>query len=217
MRPDTRSCVLIIERAERPSWDPLGDGGLRISGTSLRASTAANSRSEARRFFSEIEISHESMRSNLGSVDSLSMRKTALARRQSNLIWRPNHQEAEPMDQEKEMIAGISQRHIVSKALQELAARNCAGFEDVLWLMFGDDWTIILRALERRQLVRHVQTEDTYIITDEGRRVLGVLRLAGHGSENERKETAATPSSKRAARAFSAGSAGQPPGPQRRS
>lgn len=101
------------------------------------------------------------------------------------------------MGEEHEMVAGASRRSILSHALQGLAEKDHAGFEDFLWISFGDNWTIILQNLERRQLIKHSQTDDHYVITDEGRRVLGVLRRAGHGTEDSRpKQRGGSPASR---------------------
>ena len=94
------------------------------------------------------------------------------------------------MGEEREMVAGISQKIILSLALQELASKDHARFEDFLWITFGDDWTAFLQNLKRRQLIRHIQSDDHYVITDEGRRVLGVLRRAGHGTEDSHPQQA---------------------------
>jgi len=79
------------------------------------------------------------------------------------------------------MVAGISQRETLSRALQALAQKDPSRFENILWLDFGDDWKAVLRSLERRQIVRYAAPDDSHVITPEGRRVLGVLRQEGHG------------------------------------
>lgn len=94
------------------------------------------------------------------------------------------------MGEEHEMVAGTSQKTILSRALQELADKDHARFEDYLWIIFGDEWMIFLQNLERRRLIKYIQADDYYVITDEGRRVLGVLRRAGHGIEDSRSQIA---------------------------
>lgn len=79
------------------------------------------------------------------------------------------------------MVAGLSQRETLSRALQALASKDPFLFENILWLDFGDDWKSVLQSLERRQIIRYVAPDDSHVITPEGRRVLGVLRQAGHG------------------------------------
>ena len=81
------------------------------------------------------------------------------------------------------MVAGLTQREIISKALFALARKEPGRFEDILWLAYGDDWTVILRSLTGRGIVRYSTTDDAHTITDEGRRILGALRHAGHGVE----------------------------------
>ncbi len=84
------------------------------------------------------------------------------------------------------MVAGLTQREILSRALYALAGKNPGEFENILWLAYGDEWTVILRTLRQRGMVRYSQSDDYDTITDEGRRVLGALRRAGHGVEGER-------------------------------
>ena len=79
------------------------------------------------------------------------------------------------------MVAGLTQREIISKALFALSHNEPSRFEDILWLAYGDDWTVILRSLISRGIVRYSNARDTHAITDEGRRMLGTLRQAGHG------------------------------------
>lgn len=83
------------------------------------------------------------------------------------------------------MVATPAQRETLSRALQALANKRSGHFEDILWLAYGDEWTLILQALTRRGVVRYSNSEDEHAITDEGRRVLGVLREAGHGVDRE--------------------------------
>jgi hypothetical protein len=92
------------------------------------------------------------------------------------------HADAEPHP-ERDMVAGLTQREILSRALHALANKDAAGFESILWLAFGDEWTVLLRTLRARGIVRYSQSDDADSITDEGRRVLGALRRAGHGLE----------------------------------
>ena len=81
------------------------------------------------------------------------------------------------------MVAGLTQREIISKALFALARKEPGRFEDILWLAYGDDWTVILRSLVGRGIIRYNSADDEHTITDEGRRMLGALRHAGHGVE----------------------------------
>lgn len=83
------------------------------------------------------------------------------------------------------MVAGLTQRETLSRALHALANKDPLAFENILWLAFGDEWTVIRRTLRHRRLIRYNQAEDYDTITDEGRRVLGALRRAGHGVDSE--------------------------------
>lgn len=87
------------------------------------------------------------------------------------------------------MVAGQKLPDILSIALYRLSNKDSRGFEDILWLAFGDDWTRIRRSLLVRGAIRYHQADDTFSITDEGRRALGAFRRAGHGVEQP--ETAA--------------------------
>lgn len=81
------------------------------------------------------------------------------------------------------MVAGLTQRETLSRALFALAQKDPAAFENILWIAYGDEWTIIVRTLTARGIIRYLPPEDLHTITDEGRRVLGALRRAGHGIE----------------------------------
>ena len=83
------------------------------------------------------------------------------------------------------MVAGLTQLEILSRALFALANKRPSEFENILWLAYGDEWTVIFRTLRGRGIVRYSQVDDFDAITDEGRRVLGALRRAGHGVEPE--------------------------------
>lgn len=81
------------------------------------------------------------------------------------------------------MVAGLTQREVLSNALFALANKDPRRFEDILWLAYGDDWTVVRRNLAGRGIIEYVQSDDTHRITDQGRAVLGALRRAGHGVE----------------------------------
>ena len=94
--------------------------------------------------------------------------------------------------EENEMVAGLTQREILSRALHALAKKNPAEFENILWLAYGDEWTVILRSMKQRSVVLYVQSIDEHTITDEGRRILGALRRAGHGVEDPHADKRST-------------------------
>lgn len=82
------------------------------------------------------------------------------------------------------MVASLTQMDILSRALHALANSDPRDFEDLLWLAYGDDWTAVLQSLTQRRLVRYSPSDDAHNITDDGRRVLGMLRKAGHGLQD---------------------------------
>lgn len=74
------------------------------------------------------------------------------------------------------MVADVSNHKKIAEALVCLLRGDAAGFEDCLWLAFGDEWTRVLEHLVARKIVRYNARDDVHAITDHGREVLAQLR-----------------------------------------
>lgn len=74
------------------------------------------------------------------------------------------------------MVADVSNHKKIAEALVCLLRGDPAGFEDCLWLAFGDEWTRVLEHLVTRKIVRYNTRDDIHAITDHGRAVLAQLR-----------------------------------------
>jgi hypothetical protein len=79
--------------------------------------------------------------------------------------------------EEAQMVAKLSNHARIVHALEALASGNSRGFEDVLWLGFGDQWVPLRERLVRRRLVKYVAKSDEYVITERGRSALGSARV----------------------------------------
>lgn len=65
------------------------------------------------------------------------------------------------------------------EALERLASGDDRGFEDILWLAFGDDWRPMLRVLARSAYVEIAGADRaTPRLTGRGQSLIGQLRGA---------------------------------------
>lgn len=74
------------------------------------------------------------------------------------------------------MVAESSNHEKILLALERLISGNSAGFEDTLWLGFGDGWTVLRDRLVARGYVRYSSRDDVYSITERGREAVIVER-----------------------------------------
>lgn len=81
------------------------------------------------------------------------------------------------------MVMNARERAMLASALSALSQGDSRRFEDLLWLGFGDRWTLIEASLVRHHQIRAVDgARMTYAITELGSELLaelaGVVRKA---------------------------------------
>lgn len=85
-----------------------------------------------------------------------------------------------------DMVAGTSNHEKILLALERLISGDSAGFEDTLWLGFGDVWTVLRNRLVARGIVRYSTRDDVYAITERGRETV----IAERGQAVSRSDVA---------------------------
>ncbi len=79
------------------------------------------------------------------------------------------------------MVADTNAHQKLILALERLEQGDSAGFEDTLWLAFGDHWTKVLQRLMQRRIVVYHAIDDVYSMSEAGQEALEQLRRETDG------------------------------------
>ncbi|HHN77323.1 MAG TPA: hypothetical protein ENK11_01435 [Phycisphaerales bacterium] len=83
------------------------------------------------------------------------------------------------------MVADTNAHQKLILALEHLEQGDSAGFEDTLWLAFGDHWTKVLQRLMQRRIVVYHAIDDVYSMSEAGLEALEQLRRESDGQTSD--------------------------------